>query len=915
MNNFLLYCSLLFFKSEMLDQISFHYKTKRTNFGRPTSIFEDTNTRMIMSVEPEQELREKYEAINPFSVGVQASVTYSSHSVNTEVTQTKVEDIIHKEGGWPQGIDPTNAPSCKQTRSKLEKKDNFLPTLRELSQEVEKTVKLNVSIDLFKDHFQATEEKPPISDPSMRTLSIFRDKFENRSVSSISWSSESASSQTKRVAIGYTPKDLSCPTAHYESFIYNLECPSLPEYELHPPSPLICLEYNTKDSNFLVGGMSHGSLSLWDIRQGSLPVWTSAIESSHRGAVNAVRWISSKTAFECVSVSADGNAMMWDTRSNTSPLEVIQLAPAPEALPEGFTPPFGGKCLDYHTGVPTKYMVGTVEGLVMSVNRKASDPSTRISNVFPGHYGPVYAVRRHPTETKYFCSISDWSCRFFTEDNKTPLITIPAQRNYLTNAVWGLSRTTVIYTGNTVGGIDAWDLIQSLKQPVCSISVGSNPVYSMAIENNGQFLLTGDSEGTATLLELNDPLRNITQTEKSLFNGMMGRESKRVKNYDQFIKEQKMREKQKAGGHMEEGEKKEEKPFNPEEIEQEFEAALKGEMEKVVEKKRVVIGEEDEQQPQPPQGGDGKLANVMGGLANGLLPGEGEGEEEEGNTGAEEAEGENNEEEAEGDSQKSDVKTKGAKDKPAKIDSNLMKDAIKGNEEEENKEGGGEEENNGEGGEEDKKEEGGEEDKNEGGDGESGKLNTDQLKAMLGNTEENKEGGEEEEAKDKEAGENGEEAPEVKKIDGDLMKDALQQDGDENQSESKDAGEGEAESKDEGGEENNEEGEAESKEEGGDENKEEGGEENNEEGLAEIPNKIGGDLMKDALQQDGEENQSESKGEGEGEADDNDEGKEEQKDEDGKEEQKDEDGKEEPKGDDGGALEGISKNLAGGLMG
>ena len=528
----------------MLDQISFHYKTKRINFGRPTSVFEDTNTRIFMSIDPDPELREKYEAINPYSVGVQASVSYSSHSVNTEVTQTKSEDIVHKEGGWPQGIDPTNAPSCKQTRSKIEKKENYIPTLRQLSQEAERTVKLNLSIDLFKDHFPAIESAPVIADPSMRTISIFRDKFEERMVSSISW--EATSSAAKRVALCYTPKDLSNPTAHYESFIYNLECPSMPEYELHPPSALLCLEYNTKDSNFLVGGMHHGSLCLWDIRQGALPVWTSAIESSHRGGVNAVRWISSKTAFECVSVSSDGTAMTWDTRSNTSPLETVPLTPATENLPEGFAPPFGGKCLDYHTGVPTKYMVGTVEGLVMSVNRKASDPATRISGVFPGHYGPVYAVRRHPTDTKYFASISDWCCRFFTEDNKTPLITIPAQRNYLTNGVWGLSRTTVIYTGSTVGTIDAWDLIQSLREPVCSISVGPNPIYSMAIEHTGQYLLTGDSEGTATLLELNEPLRNITQTEKSLFTGMMGREAKRVKNYDQFIKEQKMREKQRT---------------------------------------------------------------------------------------------------------------------------------------------------------------------------------------------------------------------------------------------------------------------------------------------------------------------------------------------------------------------------------
>ncbi|OHS93548.1 intermediate dynein chain [Tritrichomonas foetus] len=429
--------------------------------------------------------------------------------------------------------------------------------------------------------------------------------------------------------------------------------------------------------------------------------------------------------------------MTWDTRSNTSPLETIQLAPAPENLPEGFAPPFGGRCLDYHTGVPTKYMVGTVEGLVMSVNRKASDPSTRISGVFPGHYGPVYAVRRHPTDTKYFASVSDWCCRFFTEDNKTPLLTIPAQRNYLTNAVWGLSRTTVVYTGSTVGTIDAWDLIQSLREPVTSISVGNNPIYSMAIENTGQFLLTGDSEGTATLLELNEPLRNITQTEKSLFNGMMGREAKRVKNYDQFIKEQKMREKQKANSHMEEGEKKEEKPFDPEEIEREFEAALRGEKETVVEKKRVVIGEEEGPPPETkpvvvePEGEEeeeakneeedgekGNLESHISGIAHGMLGGESnKGEEEESKERAAPGEGESDSPKLEGKGLDivADAVADGAEDAADEAEADKAaeedkKESEKGGEEEkkESETGGEEDKKESEtGGDEDKKEEGG----------------------------------------------------------------------------------------------------------------------------------------------------------------------------------------------------------------
>lgn len=562
--------------------VSFHYTTKRSDFGRNPP-FDEPQVRVFLSIEPDPDLRAKFCPINPFSLGIQASVSFSCHSVNTEVTQTKVQETVHREGSWPQGVDPTNQPSCKQMRLKVEKKETFLPQLKVLAATAEKAAKINVALDLFSDHFKPGELAQVVHDPALRTISILRDKYTDRSVSSLSWSFDT--SNVRKVAICYTPQSIQ---SHYESFIYNLECPSVPEFEVHPPSPLLCLEFNQKDSNFLVGGMTHGSLSLWDIRQGSLPIWTSAIEQSHRDGVYAVRWISSKTAFECVSVSADGTTMTWDTRNQTSPLETVDLSVPQEQLPKGISSPFSGRVLDYHTAVPTKYMVGTIDGLAMVVNRKAADPSTRISGLYAGHSGPVYAVRRHPTDTKYFATVSDWAARVWSEDNKNPITYLPAQRHYLTNAIWGQGRTTVLYTTNSVGTIDGWDLIQNLKEPVCSISVGTNPIRSISIDSSGKYIIVGDSTGTSTLLELNEYLTSISQPEKSQFTTMMGREAKRVKNYDQFLREQKMR----AKGKKDDEEVPVEAEWDPQKTDEEFEAALRGEAEKAKITSKVVIGED-----------------------------------------------------------------------------------------------------------------------------------------------------------------------------------------------------------------------------------------------------------------------------------------------------------------------------------
>ncbi|EAY21750.1 intermediate dynein chain, putative [Trichomonas vaginalis G3] len=578
----------------MSNSDTFTYKTWRSHFGRPLNV--EVSTKSVFAIPPDPKLRANFADINPFTVETQTALTYSQHTINTEVTQIKQQEVVHTEGSWPPGVDPTDPSSCKNHRNRVDRYPNTVKQIRELAAQVEATAKLNNSIDLFTDHFPHLQAPTAIQDPSIATLSIIRDKFPDRYVSSLSWQDTQS---TKRIAICYTPNDLTNPNAHYESFIYNLDCISVPEMEIHPPSPLLCLEYNAKDYNFLVGGMAHGTISLWDVRSGSVPIWTSAIEHSHRGAVHSVKWISSKTAFECVSTSLDGTTMTWDTRKETKPIEVVQLEPNQDLLPQGFAPPFGGTAIDYHTGVPTKYMVGTNEGLVMMVNRKASDPSQRISGVYSNHYGPIYSVRRHPTETKYFLTASDWTVRVYTEDNKTPLICLPSQPRYLTNAVWGNGRTSVIFTANNVGTIEAWDINLSLTAPVCSIQASDSAIRTMAVDNSGELIVAGSANGTAMLLQLNESLRQpLNANEKSNFMSMLSREAKRVKNYDQYLKEQKMRNKQaQSQANKDEG-KAAETPFDPAQIEKEFQNALEGKIDQGTEEKRVIIGGDEEQQQQ-----------------------------------------------------------------------------------------------------------------------------------------------------------------------------------------------------------------------------------------------------------------------------------------------------------------------------
>jgi len=56
-------------------------------------------------------------------------------------------------------------------------------------------------------------------------------------------------------------------------------------------------------------------------------------------------------------------------------------------------------------------MVGTEMGTAHVCSRKAKTASEKVGTTFQTHYGPVYALQRHPVYPKHFLTIGDWSTK------------------------------------------------------------------------------------------------------------------------------------------------------------------------------------------------------------------------------------------------------------------------------------------------------------------------------------------------------------------------------------------------------------------------------------------------------------------------------------------------------------------------
>lgn len=520
------------------------YQKQRREFGRPANHFQSTEPELIkeswMSI-PQN--RDAYIERNPTVLEIQAIPEMSFHQVNTERFTYHSVGMLHLEGGWPKDVDPTEKEQTTRFRKKVEKDETYIAQIKALGDVVEHSIMQNIAVDIYQDFFAGEYADHSSEPPSAKTLSVFKDPNTiKRTVNKISWYPDGG----KKLAVAFAImqfQDRRMAEMSNLSYIWDVNNPNVPEQELSPSSPLCCLEYNTKDAHLLVGGSYNGLVSYWDTRKGSMPADSSIIEKSHRDPVYDIAWLQGKTAFECASTSTDGRVLWWDIRKLGEPSDILALED--RAGGEGRT--MGGVSMEYSAAAgPTKFLVGTEQGKVISCNRKAKNPSDRIGIVYEGHCGPVYALQRNPFFPKYFMTIGDWTVRLWNEDLRTPIMTSKYFKNYVLDATWSTTRPGVFLTTKMDGTLDVWDYFYKQNEPTLSLQVDDDGLACVKMQDAGSLLATGSVDGSVYMLELCDGLAQMQQNEKSSVSQMLERESKREKNLEARAKELRQKEKRAA---------------------------------------------------------------------------------------------------------------------------------------------------------------------------------------------------------------------------------------------------------------------------------------------------------------------------------------------------------------------------------
>lgn len=522
------------------------YTKKRREFGKHCK-FSAVPADFLEIIPCTDVYQSNYIMRNPSIANFDTAPHMSEHEANTERLVTKSSSMRHMEGGWPKDVDFTEQSDVSRFRKKAEKDEDYKSAVKALGPIVARCMKQVNTIDIYEEYFDGDNVDHSSEPPSAKGLAVFRDPLDDkRTATSINWHPDPAA--PAKIAVSYS--DLTFQNSKFsasrmpqQSFIWDILNPNTPDVELLPPSPLCCLRFNPKNTDSLVGGSYNGLITFYDLRRSgsgtskeTLPFSTSLIEKSHHDPVYDVFWINSKTGNQCVSVSTDGQMLWWDTRRLSEPTDSLQLCTDVKSNGQIL----GGSSMEYNSEAgPSKYLVGTEQGVVMMVNLKNRKQNNGIT-VFdqgPGkHHGPIYSIQRNPANTKCFLTVGDWTARIWMEDLRTPIMTTKYHPSYLTSGCWSPTRAGVFFVTRMDGVVDIWDYFYRQNEVAYSHKVCDLTLTSIAVQGTsqqgGKLVAMGDVSGTVSLLELCESLAVPQANERKAIDLMFEREMKQEKNLE-----------------------------------------------------------------------------------------------------------------------------------------------------------------------------------------------------------------------------------------------------------------------------------------------------------------------------------------------------------------------------------------------
>ena len=136
---------------------------------------------------------------------------------------------------------------------KVEKDEEYKATVKGLGPILEDCIKQNNTIDIYEEYFEGCVVDHSSEPPSAKGMAVFRDpNVVKRQATSINWHPDSNKLVVTYSVLNFQDPRTAGGAMSASSYIWDIFNPNSPEYELVPPSPLCCMQFNPKQAGAIL---------------------------------------------------------------------------------------------------------------------------------------------------------------------------------------------------------------------------------------------------------------------------------------------------------------------------------------------------------------------------------------------------------------------------------------------------------------------------------------------------------------------------------------------------------------------------------------------------------------------------------------------------------------------------------------
>ena len=326
-------------------------------------------------------------------------------------------------------------------------------------------------------------------------------------VSSLSWNQ----GKTDVLAVGYGSSSFGSTGKGLLS-IWSPKNPKQAKQVISTRSGVSTLDFSSLRQNLLAVGFYDGSVSIHNIcRPNHQPSISATLLGKHRGPVWQVRWILRTTHEDeyVISVSTDGQIIMWNSRANLLQVDFLKLNSCLLATDRIFDeadlnqPQVKGAgkiiCFDFSPNDTSTYIIGTENGLL---HRCSCSLDEQFLNSYLGHDAPIYQVQWSPHLNQIFISAAaDWTVKLWHEKVFSPVLVFRTDEKYVTDVCWAPTNSTVFACASLNGTLQVWDIERSTLEPKWSKSSSRN-IICLSFARNSSNVAAGCDDGTVSTFHI-----------------------------------------------------------------------------------------------------------------------------------------------------------------------------------------------------------------------------------------------------------------------------------------------------------------------------------------------------------------------------------------------------------------------------